>query len=92
MSVGIKPINDYVLIKRVEAEEKTASGIVLPSQAKEQPQIAKVIEVGPGTEEVKIVVKPGDKVIFGQYGGMDIKYEGEEYKLVRQQDIYATVK
>jgi chaperonin GroES len=92
MSVGIKPINDYVLIQRVEAEEKTASGIVLPSQAKEQPQIAKVIEVGPGTDEVKMVVKAGDKVIFGQYGGMDIKYDGEEYKLVRQNDIYARVK
>jgi chaperonin GroES len=92
MSVGIKPINDYVLIKRVEAEEKTASGIVLPSQAKEQPQIAKVIAVGPGTDEVKMVVKSGDKVIFGQYGGTDIMYDGEEYKLVRQSDIYATVK
>jgi len=92
MSVGIMPINDYILIKRVEAEEKTKSGIVLPSQAKEQPQIAKVIAVGPGTEDVKIVVKPGDKVIFGQYGGMDIKYDGEEYKLVRQGDVYATVK
>jgi chaperonin GroES len=92
MSKKIKPINDYILIKRVEAEEKTASGIVLPSQAKEQPQIAKVIEVGPGTDEVKIVVKPGDKVIFGQYGGMDIKFDGEEYKLVRQSDIYAVLK
>jgi chaperonin GroES len=91
MSIGIKPINDYVLIQRVEAEEKTASGIVLPSQAKEQPQIAKVIAVGPGTDEVKMVVKAGEKVIFGQYGGMEIKYGGEEYKLVRQGDIYATV-
>ena len=89
--VGINPINDYVLIKRIEAEEKTKSGIVLPSQAKEQPQIAKVLAVGPGTEEVKMVVKVGDKVIFGQYGGMEIKFSDEEYKLVKQSDIYATV-
>jgi chaperonin GroES len=92
MSIGIKPINDYILIMRVEAEEKTKSGIILSGQAKEQPQIAEVIAVGPGTEEVKIVVKEGDKVIFGQYGGMDVKYDGVEYKLVRQNDIYATVK
>jgi chaperonin GroES len=92
MSVGIKPINDYILIKREEAEEKTKSGIILSGQAKEQPQIAKVIAVGPGTEEVKVVVKEGDRVIFSQYGGMEIKYDGEEYKLVKQSDIYATVK
>ncbi|MDR1953010.1 MAG: co-chaperone GroES [Clostridiales Family XIII bacterium] len=92
MSFGIKPINDWVVIKRVEAEERTKSGIILSGQAKEQPQIAEVIEVGPGTEEVKIVVKKGDKVIFSQYGGMDVKYDGEEYKLVKQSDIYATVK
>ena len=91
MSVGIKPINDYVLIKRIEAEEKTKSGIVLPSQAKEQPQIAEVLAVGPGTEEVKMVVKKGDKVIFGQYGGMELKFKNEDFKLVRQSDIYATV-
>jgi chaperonin GroES len=91
MAIGIKPINDYVLIKRIEAEEKTKSGLVLPSQAKEQPQIAEVLAAGPGTEEVKVVVKKGDKVIFGQYGGMEIKYKGEELKLVRQSDIYATV-
>jgi len=91
MSVGIKPINDYVLIKRIEAEEKTKSGIVLPGQAKEQPQIAEVLAVGPGTEKIKMVVKKGDKVIFGQYGGMEIKYNGEDFKLVRQDDIYATI-
>ena len=91
MSFGIKPINEWIVIKRIEAEEKTKSGIILSGQAKEQPQIAEVIAVGPGTEDVTIVVKPGDKVIFGQYGGMDVKYNGEEYKLVKQSDIYATV-
>ena len=91
MSAGIKPINDYVLIRRIEAEERTKSGIVLPSQAKEQPQIAEVLAVGPGTDEVKMVVKKGDRVIFGQYGGMEIKFNDEEFKLVKQSDIYATV-
>ena len=91
MSFGIKPINDWVVIKRIDAEEKTKSGIILSGSAKEQPQIAEVIAVGPGTDEVKMVVKVKDRVIFGQYGGMDVKYEGEEYKVVRQSDIYATV-
>jgi chaperonin GroES len=91
MSFGIKPINDWVVIKRVEAEEKTASGIILSGSAKEKPQIAEVIAVGPGTDEVKMVVEPGQKVIFSQYGGMDVKYDSEEYKIVRQSDIYATV-
>lgn len=91
MGIAIKPINDYVLIKRVEAEEKTSSGLLLASAAQEKPQIAEVLAVGPGTDEVEIVVKPGDKVIFAQYGGMDVKYEGEEYKLVKQGDIYATI-
>ena len=91
MSFGIKPINDWVVIKRVEAEEKTQSGIILSGSAKEQPQIAEVIAVGPGTDEVTMVVNVKDKVIFSQYGGMDVKYKGEEYKGVRQNDIYATV-
>jgi chaperonin GroES len=89
--MNIKPINDYVLIKRVEAEEKTSSGLILASAAQEKPQIAEVIAVGPGTDEVNMVVKAGEKVIFAQYGGMDVKFEGTEYKLVRQGDIYATI-
>jgi chaperonin GroES len=92
MSFGIKPINDWIVIKRVEAEEKTKGGIILAGDAKEKPQIAEVIAVGPGTEDVKIVVQAGDKVIFSQYGGMDVKYDGVEYKIVRQSDIYATIK
>ena len=91
MSFGIKPINDWVVIKRIEAEEKTTSGIILSGSAKEQPQIAEVIAVGPGTDDVKMVVKAKDKVIFSQYGGMDVKYAGEEYKMIRQNDIFATV-
>lgn len=92
MSFGVKPLGDRVVIKRVEAEEKTASGIVLPGGAKEEQQIAEVIAVGPGTSEVKMEVKVGDKVIFSQYAGTDFKYDGEEYKIVHQNDIHATLK
>jgi len=91
MSFGIKPLSDRIVIKRLEAEEKTASGIVLPSQAKEQPQMATVIAVGPGTEEEKMILKPKDVVIFSQYAGTEIKYEGEDYTILSQRDILATV-
>lgn len=89
--MSIKPLGERVVIKRLEAEEKTKSGIVLPGQAKEQPQMAEVISVGPGTEEVKMEVKPGDVVIFSQYAGTAIKYEGEEYIILGQRDILAIV-
>jgi chaperonin GroES len=92
MSFGIKPLGDKLVIKKMEAEEKTASGIVLPGQAKEQPQIAEVVAVGPGTKDEPMEVKVGDKVIFRKYGGDDIKYNGEEYMIVSQHDILATIK
>jgi chaperonin GroES len=88
---GIKPINDYVVIKLVEAEERTKGGIILTGSAKEKPEVAEVIAVGPGTDDVKIVVKPGDKVIFSPYGGTEVKYKGEEYKVLKQDNIYAVV-
>lgn len=89
--MSIKPLGERVVIKRLEAEEKTKSGIVLPGQAKEQPQMAEVISVGPGTEEVKMEVKTGDVVIFSQYAGTTIKYEGVEYIILGQRDILAIV-
>ena len=92
MSFGIKPLGDKLVIKKMEAEEKTASGIVLPGQAKERPQIAEVVAVGPGTKDEPMVVKAGDKVIFRKYGGDDVKYDGEEYMIVSQSDILATIK
>jgi chaperonin GroES len=92
MSFAIKPLGDRVVIKRLEAEEKTKSGIVLPGQAKEQPQMAEVIAVGPGTEEVKMEVKEKDTVIFSKYSGTEIKYEGEEYTILEQKNILAVVK
>ena len=91
----IKPLGDRVLIKMVEAEETTKSGIILSSSAQEKPQIAEVIEVGPGIEvdgeKVKMEVKKGDKVITSKYSGTEVKYEGQEYIVVKQSDILAIV-
>jgi chaperonin GroES len=91
MKFGIKPLGDRVVVKKMEAIEKTASGIVLPGAAKEQPQMAEVVAVGPGTEDVKMEVKVGDHVISSQYAGTDVKYEGEDYSILNQKDILATV-
>lgn len=91
----IKPVADRVLIKMLENEETTKSGIILSSGAKEKPQIAEVIEVGPGNDvkekEVKMYIKKGDKVIVSKYSGTEVKYEGEEYTIIKQEDILAIV-
>ena len=91
MSIGIKPLGSRVVIKKIEAEEKTASGILLTSSAKEKPQVAEVVAVGPGTEDEKMELKTGDKVIFAQYAGTDVKYGGEEYSIMNQRNILAIV-
>ena len=91
----LKPLQDRVIIKMVENEETTKSGIILSSGAKEKPQIAEVIEVGPGGEkdgkEIKMIVKKKDKVIVNKYAGTEVKYEGEDYIIVKQDDILAIV-
>ena len=87
----IKPLADRVLIKMVESEETTKSGIILSSGSKEKPQIAEVVAVGPGTEDVKMNVKVGDKVIINKYSGTEVKFEGTEYTIVKQEDILAVV-
>ena len=91
----IRPLADRVVIKKVEAEEKTASGIVLPRAAKEQPQIAEVVEVGPGGivegKEIKMELTVGDKVIFQKYSGTEVKIEGQEYTILRQSDVLAVI-
>ncbi len=91
----IKPLADNVVIKATEAEETTKSGIVLTSSAKEKPQIAVVVAVGPGGvvdgKEVKMTVNVGDKVIAAKYSGTDIKIEDEEYTILHQADILAIV-
>ena len=89
----IKPLGDRVVLKSCESEEKTASGIVLPGAAKEKPQLAEVVAVGPGGmvdgNEVKMHVSVGDKVIFSKYAGTEVKIDGEELIIVRQSDILA---
>ena len=87
----IRPLADRVLIKMLESEETTKSGIILSSGSQEKPQIAKVVAVGPGTEEVKMYIKEGDKVIINKYSGTEVKYEGTEYIIVKQEDILAIV-
>ena len=89
--MSIRPLGDRVLVKRLDAEEKTQSGIILPGSAQEKPQMAEVIAVGPGTEEVKMEVKAGDRVIFSKYGGNEIKMDGEEVLLLSQRDVLAVV-
>lgn len=91
MSLGIKPLGSRVVIKRLEAEEKTQGGIILTSAAKEKPQTAEVVAVGPGTKDEPMELKAGDKVVFSKYGGMEVKYDGEEYTIMNQSDILATV-
>ncbi len=91
----IKPLADRVVVKMVETEETTKSGIILTASAKEKPQVAEVLEVGPGGmvdgQEVKMTVKVGDHVITSKYSGTEIKLDGEEYIIVRQSDILAIV-
>ena len=91
MSYGIRPLGAKVVIKEMVAEEKTASGIVLPGSAQEKPQMAEVLAVGPGTSEVKMELEPGDKVIFSKYAGTEVKYGGEEVMIMDQRDILAIV-
>ena len=92
----IKPLNDRVLIKMVEAEETTKSGIILTSGSQEKPQIAEVVEVGPGGvdedgKKIVMQIKIGDNVILNKYAGTEVKYEGTEYIIVKQSDILAIV-
>ena len=85
------PLGDRVVLKQVEAEETTKSGIVLPGAAKEKPQQAEVIAVGPGTEEVKMEVAVGDTVIYSKYAGTEVKLDDVEYTIVKQADILAII-
>ena len=93
----LTPLGDRVLVKRCEAEEKTAGGIVLPDSAKEKPKEGEVIATGSGKltesgERVKLTVKKGDRVLFTSYAGNEVKVDGEEYLLMREEDILAVVK
>ncbi|HON74114.1 MAG: co-chaperone GroES [Candidatus Lutibacillus vidarii] len=96
MSVSIKPLEDRILIKSIEAEKTTASGLVIPDTAKEKPQEGEVLAVGPGRiddkgNRVPIDVTVGDRVIYSKYGGTEIKHGGEEYLILSARDILAVV-
>ena len=91
----LKPLADRVILKQFKAEEKTKSGLILAASAQEKPEMFEVVEVGPGGivdgNEVKMTVAAGDRVIVGKYSGTTVKVDGEEYSIVRQDDILATV-
>jgi chaperonin GroES len=92
----IRPLQDRVIVKRLEEEEKTKGGIIIPDSAKEKPQEGKVIAVGKGklTEDGKIVpldVKVGDRILFGKYSGTEVKIEGEEHLIMREEDILGII-
>ena len=89
--VGIKPLGDRVVIKKLEAQEKTQGGLILTSNAKEHPQVAEVVAVGPGTKDVTMQVKAGQKVVYSKYAGTNVKLDDEEYIIVKQDDILAIV-
>ncbi|MBV8138151.1 MAG: co-chaperone GroES [Deltaproteobacteria bacterium] len=96
LKVKIKPLGDHILVKRIAEEEKTKGGIIIPDTAKEKPQEGRVMAVGPGKtlDDGKVMppeVKAGDKILFGKYSGSDIKLEGEEHLIIREDDILGVI-
>jgi chaperonin GroES len=89
MALNIRPIADRVVIQPAPAEEKTASGLYIPDTAKEKPQRGTVVAVGDGKKDEPITVKVGDEVLYGKYAGTEITYDGAEYLIMRESDIYA---
>jgi chaperonin GroES len=89
--IKIKPLADRVLIEPVEAEEKTASGIIIPDTAREKPQKGTVVAVGPGTSDEKMEVKKGDIVLYGKYSGTEISIDENDYMIMKQSDILAII-
>nr|WP_272492233.1 co-chaperone GroES [Paracrocinitomix mangrovi] len=91
MNIMLKPLADRVLIEPAPAEEKTASGIIIPDTAKEKPLQGKVIAVGPGKKDEPMTVKEGDKVLYGQYSGTEIKLAGKSYLIMKEADVYGII-
>ena len=91
MAIGIRPLGARVVIKKMDAVEKTEGGLILSGAAKEKPQQAEVLAVGPGTEDEKMELKVGEVVVFSKYGGNELKYKGEEYTIISQRDILAVI-
>jgi chaperonin GroES len=93
----IKPLHNRILVERVDAEEKTASGIIIPDSAKEKPQEGKVIAVGPGMKDktgkvIPMDVKKGDRILFTKYGGAEVKLDGKDYVIMKEDDVMGIVK
>jgi len=91
MKVKIKPLADRVLIAPAEAEQKTAAGIIIPDTAKEKPQKGTVIAVGPGKKDEPMSVKVSDTVLYGKYSGTEVQWDGENYLIMKESDIYAII-
>ncbi|MBL6649218.1 MAG: co-chaperone GroES [Flavobacteriaceae bacterium] len=89
--LNIKPLADRVLVEPLEAETKTASGIIIPDTAKEKPQKGNIIAVGPGTKKNPVTVKVGNTVLYGKYSGTELKLDGKDYLIMRESDILAIV-
>lgn len=87
----VKPLADRILVKNDKAETKTSSGIIIPEAAQEKTQTATVVEVGPGTEKVKIAVKIGDRIMYDKYAGTQIKIDGEDHLILKMDDIIAAI-
>jgi chaperonin GroES len=92
MALNIQPLGDRVVIESAPAEEKTSSGIIIPDTAKEKPQQGKVLAVGPGKPDEPTTVKVGDTVLYGKYGGTELKIDGKELLMMRESDIFAIIK
>lgn len=91
MALKIQPLSDRVLVEPQEAETKTASGIYIPDSAKEKPQQGKIVAVGKGKKDHDMTVKIGDIVLYGKYSGSELKYEGKDYLIMREEDILAII-
>jgi chaperonin GroES len=95
MATKIRPLHDRVIVKRIEEEEKTKGGIIIPDTAKEKPQEGRVVAVGPGKHDdgkvIPLGVKAGDKILFGKYSGTEIKLDGEEHLILREDDILGVI-
>src|SRR5690606_10258236 len=91
MALKIQPLSDRVLVEPQEAETKTASGIYIPDSAKEKPQKGKVVAVGAGKKDYKMTVKAGDTVLYGKYSGTELKLDGNDYLIMREDDILAII-
>ncbi len=94
--MNIKPLSDRIIVKPADAEEKTASGLIIPDTAKEKPMKGEIVAVGKGKitddgKEIKMELKVGDKVLYGKYSGTEITIEGDEYLIMRESDVYAII-